>query len=214
MAREQPSTTSRVRVPPARQPPLSQRLHDLHQARVAFASVVQPHTLLVIAARAGEREILRRIISAMRARKNVLQGRDARRAVKLNSQPRVAVDALADPSYAEAIGEALERGVGRHDLQYLRAQVHRAVSSTLRRKVVSHARQGRGNFVFRWHGYWEPTFSRIWASVLPSRQLRALGVAKASGKTFRQVDLRPTLEFPLGVPLQPDREGDPLIRAR
>jgi hypothetical protein len=50
--------------------------------------------------------------------------------------------------------------------------------------------------------------------VLPSRQLRALGVAKASGKKVRQVDLRPTLEFPLGVPLQPDREGDPLIRAR
>lgn len=77
--------------------------------------------------------------------------------------------------------------------------------------VVITTDHGRGESIFKSHGWWIPTSNRIWAAVLPSRNLRERGVHKRASRNFRQVDIRPTLEYLLGIPLRAEREGDPLV---
>ncbi len=70
---------------------------------------------------------------------------------------------------------------------------------------------GRGSLTFKSHGWWIPGSGSIWAAILPSRRLREAGIHKRLGTRFRQVDFRPTLEYLLGLPLSPDRQGDSLV---
>lgn len=71
---------------------------------------------------------------------------------------------------------------------------------------------GRGDFFFSQHGWWEPTSARIWTLIVPSKKLVEAGIRKRESKRYRQVDIRPTLEFLLGIPGSIESEGTSLVQ--
>ncbi|MBC7386053.1 MAG: hypothetical protein H7301_07835 [Cryobacterium sp.] len=73
---------------------------------------------------------------------------------------------------------------------------------------------GRGDVVFRWHGWWEPTSARIWAAVILSPILSGRGVGKLRADFYRQVDLRPTLENLLGEMPASGNAGTSLLKSQ
>src|SRR5262249_12977299 len=70
------------RLAPARLPPRAQRVDDLAEARVGLRAGVVASALLAVAAAAREREVGERVVAAVVARPDVLDGGGAdRRAV-------------------------------------------------------------------------------------------------------------------------------------
>lgn len=69
--------------------------------------------------------------------------------------------------------------------------------------TTDHGR-GRG-FLWSVHGAGVASAFRTWAAVIPSLRLRAEGIRPRLARNYTQLDLRPTLEDLLGVPMASDR---------
>src|SRR5262245_61884882 len=102
--------------PPPLPPPLLQLPGHLQRPGVAPAAVVVADALLLVAARAGQRQVLAVIRSTPGARDDVLDACASERlALQAHGQPGAAVQALADPQLVLAHLHAFERGVAGDD---------------------------------------------------------------------------------------------------
>ncbi len=97
---------------------LLEPLDHRDEPRVVAAPDVEPHPLQRVAPAARERQVVERVRPAVRARDDVLDRRALDRlAVEADDDVREAMDALAHPRRLTPDLGALERRVGRHDLE-------------------------------------------------------------------------------------------------